>query len=101
MRAGLNTGLGFSPEDRKENIRRTAEAAILMANAGHIVLCSLVSPTIEDRFNARKISKEKGLQFFEVFVNTPLKECINRDTKGLYRRAISGEIKGNFGSIWF
>ena len=96
MRAGLNKGLGFSLSDRKENIRRTAEAAILMADAGQIVLCSLVSPTIEDRNNARKISKEKGLQFFEVFVDTPIEECINRDTKGLYRRAISGEIKGNF-----
>ena len=90
----MNKGLGFSPEDRKENIRRTAEAAVLMADAGFIVLCSLVSPLIEDRRNARKIVEEKQMKFYEIFVNTPLEECINRDTKGLYRRAISGQIAG-------
>ena len=94
MRSGMNKGLGFSPEDRKENIRRTAEAAVLMADAGFIVLCSLVSPLIEDRRNARKIVEEKQMKFYEIFVNTPLEECINRDTKGLYRRAISGQIAG-------
>lgn len=92
MRSGMNKGLGFSPEDRKENIRRTAETAVLMADAGFIVLCSLVSPYIEDRRNARKIVEEKQMKFYEIFVNTPLEECINRDTKGLYRRAISGQI---------
>ena len=90
----MNKGLGFSPEDRKENIRRTAETAVLMADAGFIVLCSLVSPYIEDRRNARKIVEEKQMKFYEIFVNTPLEECINRDTKGLYRRAISGQIAG-------
>ena len=99
MRAGLNKGLGFSPEDRKENIRRTAETAVLMADAGLIALCSLVSPTIEDRLNAREIAKGKNLKFFEVFVDTPLEECKRRDTKGLYERASKGEIKGKSQSI--
>ena len=95
----MNKGLGFSPEDRKENIRRTAETAVLMADAGFIVLCSLVSPYIEDRRNARKIVEEKQMKFYEIFVNTPLEECINRDTKGLYRRAISGQIAGKVEKI--
>ena len=95
----MNKGLGFSPEDRKENIRRTAETAVLMADAGFIVLCSLVSPYIEDRRNARKIVEEKQMKFYEIFVNTPLEECINRDTKGLYRRAISGQIAGKIEKI--
>ena len=94
MRAGLNKGLGFSPEDRKENIRRTAEVAVLMADAGLIALCALVSPTEADRRNARDIAKKKNLEFFEVFVDTPLEECKKRDTKGLYERAIKGEFKG-------
>lgn len=95
IRAGLNHGLGFSLEDRKENIRRTAQAAILMADAGNIVLCSLVSPTIEDRNNARSLAEKNNLKFFEVFVNTPLEECERRDTKGLYRRCRAGELKGS------
>ena len=95
MRSGMNKNLGFSPEDRKENIRRTAHTAVMMADSGQIVLCSLVSPLIEDRLNARKIVKEKELDFFEIYVNTPLKECINRDTKGLYHRAMEGTLKGN------
>lgn len=94
MRAGLNKGLGFSSEDRKENIRRTAEVAVLMADAGFIVLSSLVSPSIEDRTNARSIAESKGLPFFETFVSTPLEECERRDTKGLYRKCRAGEIKG-------
>lgn len=94
MRAGLNKGLGFSSEDRKENIRRTAEVAVLMADAGFIVLSSLVSPSIEDRTNARTIAESKGLPFFETFVSTPLEECERRDTKGLYRKCRAGEIKG-------
>lgn len=100
MRAGLNKGLGFSPEDRKENIRRTAETAVLMADAGLIALCSLVSPTIEDRLNAREIAKGKNLKFFEVFVDTPIEECKRRDTKGLYERASKGEIKGKSQSLY-
>ena len=94
VRAGLNRGLGFSLQDRKENIRRTAESAVLMADAGNIVLCSLVSPTTEDRKNARSIAQSNGLDFFEVFVNTPLEECERRDTKGLYAKCRAGEIKG-------
>ncbi len=95
MRAGLNQGLGFSLEDRRENIRRTAEASVLMANAGFIVLCSLVSPCHKDRETARRIVLGKNLPFFEVFVSTPLEECERRDTKGLYRRCRAGEIKGS------
>lgn len=94
MRASVCKGLGFPPEDRRENIRRTAETAKLLADSGQIVVCSLVSPSREDRANARSIAVESGLQFFEVFVNTPIEECEKRDTKGLYKRARAGEIKG-------
>ena len=96
VRAGLNRGLGFSLQDRKENIRRTAEIAALMADDGNIVLCSLVSPTIEDREKARSIAENNGLEFFEVFVNTPLEECERRDTKGLYAKCRAGTIKGMY-----
>lgn len=94
MRAGLCKGLGFSPEDRRENIRRTVEVSKLLADSGQVVLCSLVSPFREDRQTARSIARHAKLPFLEVFVNTPLEECEKRDTKGLYKRARAGEIKG-------
>jgi 3'-phosphoadenosine 5'-phosphosulfate synthase len=95
MRAGLCKGLGFPPEDRKENIRRTIEVAKLIADSGQIVLCSLVSPYREDRKNARDLANQANLPFLEVFVNTPLEECERRDTKGLYKKARAGEIRGS------
>ncbi len=91
IRHGLNKDLGFSKADRLENIRRVAEVARLMADAGLIVLCSFISPFREERQMAREIA---GVgEFVEIFVDTPIETCIARDTKGLYRRALAGEIK--------
>ena len=92
LRHGLNGDLGFSPEDRAENVRRTAEVAALMADAGVVALASLVSPTRADRAAARAVHDRAGLRFLEVWVSTPLEECERRDTKGLYARARAGEI---------
>jgi bifunctional enzyme CysN/CysC len=96
IRHGLNKDLGFSQADRLENIRRVAEVARLMADAGLIVLCSFISPFREERQMARDIS-ETG-EFIEIYVDTPIETCIERDTKGLYQRALAGEIK-NFTGI--
>ncbi len=92
LRHGLNGNLGFSPEDRRENVRRTAEVAALMADAGVIALASLVSPFRADREAARAVHIARGLRFVEVWVSTPLEECERRDTKGLYAKARAGEI---------
>ena len=92
IRSGINKNLGFSIEDRKENIRRIAEVAKLFLDSGAIVLCSFVSPTIEIRNLAREIIGEED--FKEVFVDTPLAICESRDVKGLYKKARAGEIKG-------
>jgi bifunctional enzyme CysN/CysC len=92
LRHGLNNNLGFSPEDRKENVRRTTEVAKLMADAGVVVLVSLVSPYREDRDLARQIHAEADLPFYEVFVDTPLEIAEQRDPKGLYAKARTGEI---------
>lgn len=89
VRFGLNRDLGFSKEDRVENIRRIAEAAKLMNDAGLIVLASFISPFRKDRQIAREII---GDAFIEVYVSTPLEECERRDVKGLYRAARKGEI---------
>ncbi|XP_018579770.1 bifunctional 3'-phosphoadenosine 5'-phosphosulfate synthase isoform X1 [Anoplophora glabripennis] len=94
MRHGLNKNLGFSPEDREENIRRVAEVAKLFADAGHVCLCSFVSPFVADRKVARGIHESSGLPFYEVFVDTPLEVCEKRDNKGLYQKARQGLIKG-------
>ena len=96
IRSGLNANLGFSLADRKENIRRIAEVAKLFATAGAITLCSFVSPTRAIRQQAREIIGEED--FLEVFVNTPLEICEQRDVKGLYAKARRGEIK-NFTGI--
>jgi adenylyl-sulfate kinase len=92
LRHGLNGDLGFSVEDRAENVRRTAEVAALMADAGVVALASLVSPRRADRAAARVVHERTGLRFLEVWVSTPLEECERRDTKGLYARARAGEI---------
>ena len=93
LRHGLNADLGFSPEDRAENVRRVAEVARLMADAGVVVLVSLVSPYRADRDAARAIHDEAGLPFLEVFVDTPLEVAEARDPKGLYAKARAGEIR--------
>jgi bifunctional enzyme CysN/CysC len=92
LRHGLNSNLGFSPQDRKENVRRVAEVAKLMADAGVVVLVSLVSPYREDRNAARAVHDEAGLPFYEVFVDVPLEVAESRDPKGLYAKARAGEI---------
>jgi bifunctional enzyme CysN/CysC len=93
LRHGLNGDLGFGAADRAENVRRTAEAARLLADAGTVAVVSLVSPYAEGRESARRIHEEAGLEFIEVFVDTPLEECERRDPKGLYARARRGEIE--------
>src|ERR687893_395505 len=94
LRHGLNGNLGFSPEDRRENIRRTAHVARLFADAGVVALVSLVSPYRADRELARSLHADEGLPFVEVWVSTSAEECARRDPKGLYERARRGEIKG-------
>jgi adenylylsulfate kinase len=91
IRHGLNKNLGFSPEDRKENIRRIGEVGKLFVDAGLIAMTAFISPYKEDRNNARKLLKEG--EFIEVFVKCPLSECEKRDPKGIYKKARSGEIK--------
>ena len=97
LRHGLNGDLGFSAEDRRENVRRTAELAALMADAGVVVLVSLVSPYRADRARAREVHVRRELPFLEVHVATSLAECEARDPKGLYARARSGELRGMTG----
>ena len=92
VRLGLNKDLGFSHEDRTENIRRITEIAKLFADSGLIVLTAFISPYREDRDKARQIIGNED--FIEVFVNTDLSVCERRDTKGLYKKARAGEIKG-------
>jgi bifunctional enzyme CysN/CysC len=96
VRHGLNRDLGFTETDRVENIRRVGEVAKLMTEAGLIVLCSFISPFRAERRMVRE--QLEGGEFIEVFVDTPLEQCIARDPKGLYRRALAGEIK-NFTGV--
>ncbi len=93
LRLGLNEDLNFSAKDRHENVRRVAEVARLFADAGLVALVPLISPYREDRENAREIHGQFGLRFFEVFVDTPIEVCEERDPKGLYKQARAGEIK--------
>ncbi|MBX9983600.1 MAG: adenylyl-sulfate kinase, partial [Mycobacterium gordonae] len=92
LRHGLNADLGFSMADRAENLRRLAHVATLLADSGQIVLVPAISPLAEHREMARKVHADAGFQFFEVFCDTPLKECERRDPKGLYAKARAGEI---------
>jgi adenylylsulfate kinase len=96
IRTGINNNLGFSEEDRRENIRRIAEVCKLFLNCGVITLAAFISPTNEIRRQAMDIIGEEN--FIEVFVNPPLEVCEQRDTKGLYQKARKGEIK-NFTGI--
>jgi len=92
LRHGLNADLGFSMADRAENLRRLAHVATLMAEAGLTVLVPAISPLAEHREHARDVHRDAGIEFFEVFVDTPLADCEQRDPKGLYARARRGEI---------
>jgi bifunctional enzyme CysN/CysC len=94
LRHGLNSNLGFSPEDRTENIRRVAEVAKLMADAGTVVITSFISPYRADRARARAIALQAGAEFVEIFVDAPLAICEERDPKGLYQKARAGKLKG-------
>ena len=96
VRSGINKNLKFTDEDRIENIRRIAEVSKLFMNCGIILLCSFISPTNEMRTMAKEIIGEGD--FLEIFVDTPLEVCEQRDPKGLYKKARAGEIK-NFTGI--
>jgi adenylylsulfate kinase len=98
IRHGLNKNLGFSAEDRAENIRRIGEVAKLFADAGVITITSFVSPYRADRDIARKLHDDAHVPFVEVFIDTPVDECEKRDPKGLYKKAKAGEIK-NFTGV--
>jgi adenylyl-sulfate kinase len=92
LRHGVCGDLGFRAADRAENVRRAAHIAALFADAGEVAIVSLVSPYCSDRAVAREIHEQGGLDFVEVWVNTPLEECERRDPKGMYARARAGEI---------
>jgi adenylylsulfate kinase len=98
VRLGINKNLGFSAEDRAENIRRIGEVAKLFVDAGVIVLSSFVSPYRADRDLVRRLHAESDMEFIEVYVDVPLEEAEKRDPKGLYKKARAGEIK-NFTGI--
>jgi adenylylsulfate kinase len=98
VRMGINKNLGFSAEDRTENIRRIGEVAKLFVDAGVIALSSFVSPYRADREIVRKLHEAAGMDFIEVYVDVPLEEAEKRDPKGLYKKARAGEIK-NFTGI--
>jgi adenylylsulfate kinase len=95
VRKGLNSDLTFSPEDRTENIRRIAETANLMIDAGLVVLAAFVSPYKKDREKIKKTIKD--VNFVEIYINTSVEECERRDVKGLYRKARAGKIKNMTG----
>ncbi|HST29428.1 MAG TPA: adenylyl-sulfate kinase [Chthoniobacterales bacterium] len=93
IRHGLNSNLGFSPEDRVENIRRVSEVAKLMADSGVVAITAFISPYRMDRRRAREIALEGNAEFIEVFVDAPLEVCEARDPKNLYKKARAGEIR--------
>ncbi len=97
IRHGLNADLGFDAFDRTENVRRIGEVARLMADAGLVVLVPVISPYRADRDRVRAIHDVATLEFFEVFVDTPLDVCEQRDPKGLYRKARAGMLQGMTG----
>jgi len=94
LRHGLNSDLGFGPADRAENVRRVGAVAQMMADAGLVAICALISPYRADRERIRQQHEDAGIPFVEVFVDTPLAECEARDPKGMYARARAGELTG-------
>jgi adenylylsulfate kinase len=98
IRHGLNKNLGFSAADREENIRRIGEVAKLFADAGVLTMTSFISPYRKDRDAVRALHEAGQLPFIEVFVNTPIETCEQRDPKGLYKKARAGQLK-NFTGI--
>ena len=94
IRMGLNKNLGFSPEDRTENIRRIGEVSKLFADAGVISIASFISPYAEDRDAVRALHAETNVPYFECYIDCSLEAAEERDPKGLYKKARAGEIKG-------
>lgn len=94
LRCGLCSDLGFAREDREQNVRRVGELALLFADAGTIAIAAVVSPYEQMRTHVRERHEQDGLPFFEVFVDTPVKVCAQRDPKGLYARAYAGDLDG-------
>jgi bifunctional enzyme CysN/CysC len=94
LRHGLNSDLGFTPADRDENVRRAGEVACILADSGVVAIVPLISPYREARDRARSVHDKAGVPFFEVFVDTPIELCEERDPKGLYAKARAGEISG-------
>jgi bifunctional enzyme CysN/CysC len=92
LRTGLNEDLGFSREGRQENVRRAAEVACLLADAGLVALVALISPYADARLSARRLHERAGLPFVEVYMAAPADLCSTRDPKGLYAKATAGEI---------
>ena len=105
IRFGLNKNLGFSPQDRTENIRRISEVAKLFADSTAIALTSFISPYKADREQARQLHKESNIPFLEVYIDIPIEVAEQRDPKGLYKKARAGEIKGfinfNYRVYWY
>jgi adenylyl-sulfate kinase len=98
LRTGLNGDLGFSREDRNENVRRAAEVALLFADAGVVAVVALISPYAESRWRARRLHEQAGLPFVEVYMAAQVDVCAGRDPKGLYAKASSGEL-GSFTGV--
>jgi adenylylsulfate kinase len=98
VRFGINKNLGFSEEDRAENIRRVGEISKLFVDSGVLVLSSFISPYVRDRDLVRQVHEDAGMNFIEVFVDCSLAAAESRDPKGLYKKARAGEIK-NFTGI--
>jgi adenylyl-sulfate kinase len=94
LRCGLCSDLAFAREDREQNVRRVGELALLFADAGTIAIAAVVSPYEQMRTHVRERHQQDGLPFFEVFVDTPVKLCAQRDPKGLYARAYAGDLDG-------
>ena len=98
LRTGLNGDLGFSRQDREENVRRAAEVALLFADAGVVAVVALISPYAESRRRARQLHEEAGLVFLEVYMAAQADVCARRDPKGLYAKASTGEL-GSFTGV--
>jgi adenylylsulfate kinase len=98
LRTGLCRDLGFSREDREENVRRAAEVALLFADAGVVAVVALISPYADSRRRARQLHEEAGLTFLEVYMAAQVDECARRDPKGLYAKASTGEL-GSFTGV--
>ena len=94
VRLGLNSDLGYSDDDRTENIRRMAEVACLFADSGTVAIVPIISQFIASREHARKIHEQRQLRFIEVHVATPIDECERRDTKGLYAKVRNCQLTG-------